>query len=171
MEEAGADLLEISGGNYESVVIFNGTPSKREAYFLEFAAAAKQKLSTTKNIVTTKPNLEKMPLMVTGGFRSRETMQNAIASNSLDVIGLGRPFCHESIETMRGLLDGTTQMLKDPNVTTGVALLDNGVAAIWFSEQIRRMAKGLEPDLNLGVMKLALFAPLRIYISSSCTIL
>jgi 2,4-dienoyl-CoA reductase-like NADH-dependent reductase (Old Yellow Enzyme family) len=34
-----------------------------------------------------------MPLMVTGGFRSREGMEAALASGALDVIGLARPFC------------------------------------------------------------------------------
>ena len=34
-----------------------------------------------------------VPLMVTGGFRQRAAMEQAIESGSADVIGLGRPMC------------------------------------------------------------------------------
>jgi hypothetical protein len=34
-----------------------------------------------------------IPLMVTGGFRRREVMEQAIDSGSADLVGLGRPMC------------------------------------------------------------------------------
>ena len=51
----------------------------REAYFVDFAVAMREKVS--------------VPLMVTGGFRQRAAMEQAIESGSADVIGLGRPMC------------------------------------------------------------------------------
>lgn len=51
---------------------------RREAFFLDFAKA----------IRGTFPNI---PLMVTGGFRSRQGMEQAIREGSCDIIGLGRP--------------------------------------------------------------------------------
>ena len=34
-----------------------------------------------------------IPLMVTGGFRRRDVMEQAIRSGSTDLIGVGRPLC------------------------------------------------------------------------------
>jgi len=50
----------------------------REAFFLEFASLIRT-------------NFPKLPLMVTGGFRSLTAMEEAIASNETDMIGLARP--------------------------------------------------------------------------------
>lgn len=91
--QAGIDLLEISGGNYEQPKLLgiegmeseekqNIAPStaRREAYFVDFALAMQEHVT--------------MPLMVTGGFRSRAAMDYALASGAADIIGIGRPFCH-----------------------------------------------------------------------------
>jgi hypothetical protein len=124
-----------------------------------------------------------MALMVTGGFRTLDSMETALRTNALDVIGFGRPFCVEPVEVIRGLLDGSTTELEDVTVTTGVKLLDAGVSSIWHAAQIKRMAegkrdaeimlilKGLEPDKKLGVAWFALVSPLQIYFSDSCTII
>lgn len=90
---AGLDLLEISGGNYEQPKLLgiegmeseeeqNVAPStaKREAYFVDFALAIQEKVT--------------VPLMVTGGFRSRAAMDYALESAAADIVGIGRPFCH-----------------------------------------------------------------------------
>ncbi len=89
--EDGVDLLELSGGSYEQPSMM-GVKSKaqaavpvaestrrREAYFLEYAR-------TIRAAAT-------MPVMVTGGFRSRAAMDEALAAGELDMIGLGRPMC------------------------------------------------------------------------------
>lgn len=91
--DAGIDLLEISGGNYEQPKLLglegmeseekqNVAPStvKREAYFVDFALAMQAHVS--------------VPLMVTGGFRSRAAMDYALENGAADIIGIGRPFCH-----------------------------------------------------------------------------
>jgi hypothetical protein len=54
----------------------------REGYFLLFAEKMKKSIT-------------KMPIMVTGGFRSRAAMENALLSNSCDAIGVGRPLTSE----------------------------------------------------------------------------
>lgn len=50
----------------------------REAFFLEFAKAIRDKL----------PNV---PLMVTGGFRTRQGMEAAVAEGACDLVGIARP--------------------------------------------------------------------------------
>jgi 2,4-dienoyl-CoA reductase-like NADH-dependent reductase (Old Yellow Enzyme family) len=95
LQEAGVDLIEISGGTYEQPKLLGmdgleeeevqniGRPVQstqiREAYFVDFALAMRAKIS--------------IPLMVTGGFRQRVAMLQALDSGSADLIGLGRPMC------------------------------------------------------------------------------
>lgn len=50
----------------------------REAFFLEFAKIIRNKFP-------------KLPLMVTGGFRTRQGMEAALQADDCDMIGIGRP--------------------------------------------------------------------------------
>lgn len=92
LEAAGIDLLEISGGTYEQPKLMGiegieeeetqrvaQSTLMREAYFVDFALAMQEKVS--------------IPLMVTGGFRRRDAMEQAISAGGADLIGLGRPLC------------------------------------------------------------------------------
>jgi 2,4-dienoyl-CoA reductase-like NADH-dependent reductase (Old Yellow Enzyme family) len=92
LQDAGVDLLEISGGSYEQPAMMDiqgmeapdAPPQKastaaREAYFVDFAKTMRASLT--------------MPLMVTGGFRTRRAMNTALEQGGADVIGLGRPLC------------------------------------------------------------------------------
>ena len=93
LQDGGVDLIEVSGGTYEQPKLL-GTqgieaseqqryvaPSTRarEAYFVDFAKAMREQLH--------------IPLMVTGGFRQREAMEQALEAGAADIIGLGRPLC------------------------------------------------------------------------------
>ncbi len=108
LEEAGVDLIEISGGNYEQPKLLgiegmeeeakqNVAPSTaaREAYFVDFALAMQEKVQ--------------IPLMVTGGFRSREAMDYALSRGAADVIGIGRPMCTMP-DAPKQLFDGLTKL-------------------------------------------------------------
>lgn len=96
------DLLEISGGTYEQPRLLGvqgrdetaapGTTAAREAYFLDYARRIRA--------------VARMPLMVTGGFRSRAAMDEALASGDCDLIGIARPLCVEP-DVPRRLLDGS----------------------------------------------------------------
>jgi 2,4-dienoyl-CoA reductase-like NADH-dependent reductase (Old Yellow Enzyme family) len=92
--EENIDLLEISGGNYEQINDMIGrnqndeagvanqkaeSTRRREAYFLDYAAKVKP--------------ICKPPLMITGGFRARAVMIDALQAGELDVIGIARPMC------------------------------------------------------------------------------
>ena len=92
LEEASVDLIEISGGTYEQPRLIGvegmedvedqhvaQSTMMREAYFVDFAMAMQEKVS--------------IPLMVTGGFRLRAAMEQAIAGGGADLVGLGRPMC------------------------------------------------------------------------------
>lgn len=84
LDQENIDLLEVSGGTYESLEWMDNdekrdTTVNREAFFLQYADAIR---SATKT-----------PLMITGGFRHLPTMEGALNSGALDIVGLGRPFC------------------------------------------------------------------------------
>jgi 2,4-dienoyl-CoA reductase-like NADH-dependent reductase (Old Yellow Enzyme family) len=70
LNELPVDLVELSGGSYESPAMqgtaADGRTLAREAYFLEFAS----KLAA----------VAKMPLMTTGGIRRMEVAEKVIAS-------------------------------------------------------------------------------------------
>lgn len=92
LQHAGVDLLEISGGSYEQPAMMDiagmeapdappraASTIAREAYFVDFAKTMRASLT--------------MPLMVTGGFRTRSAMNTALETGGADIIGLGRPLC------------------------------------------------------------------------------
>jgi 2,4-dienoyl-CoA reductase-like NADH-dependent reductase (Old Yellow Enzyme family) len=106
----------------------------REAYFLEYAQKVR---SHTK-----------LPLMLTGGFRSREGMEEALQSGAVDLIGLARPLALEP-EFPRRLLAGENAVSKVAPKKTGVKQLDGLMEVAWFSHQLHRMGEGKEPDPEL----------------------
>ena len=55
-----------------------------------------------------------IPLMVTGGFRRRDAMEQAIASGAADLIGLGRPMCVDTDAPAR-LLAGEPELARYEN--------------------------------------------------------
>ena len=113
LQEAGVDLIEISGGTYEQPKLLGiegleaeevqavaETTLAREAYFVDFAKAMKNELT--------------IPLMVTGGFRSASAMEQALRSGAADVIGLGRPLCVMP-EAPKRLLGGMAMLPRTEN--------------------------------------------------------
>ena len=84
----GLDLLELSGGNYESPAMQGQTDdsstSKREAYFIDFARQISE--------VTT------VPIMVTGGIFRLATAEAALAKDAkgfgVAVLGIGRAMAY-----------------------------------------------------------------------------
>ncbi len=136
LEEAGIDLLEISGGTYEHGAMMGVTQREstraREAYFLEFAEKLRTEVS--------------LPLMVTGGFRTREGMESALASGAVDVIGLGRPLALEP-DFPNELISGQVDAIKSVVArTVGIRKLDAMAEVVWYTTQLWRMGRALEPD-------------------------
>lgn len=166
----GLDLLEISGGTYEQpkLVGIDGlepaTDEKvqastraREAYFFDYARQVRK--------------VAKMPLMVTGGFRSRQGMDEALSGGDVDMIGLGRPLCVDT-DFPNKILSGEAELAPDvekdlrvgpgilgPNSPFKTVRAINGFAKMgWYYEQLYRLADGQQPDFSLGG-----FAALRAY--------
>ncbi len=141
LQAEGIDLVEISGGSYENAVMMGQdvavreSTKAREAYFLQFAEKARQVTS--------------VPLMLTGGFRSQEGMQSALAGGAVDVIGLGRPLCLDP-DLPRRLIEGTAPTMVLPPRRIGIREADAILEVFWYTQQLHRIAEGLEPDPGRG---------------------
>ncbi len=132
LEAASVDLIEISGGTYEQpkLVGVEGmepveqqnvaeSTLQREAYFVDFALAMQSTVS--------------IPLMVTGGFRTRAAMEQALSAGAADIIGLGRPLCYEPNGPNR-LLDGAETL---PRMEDRLALFPNWLSFLTHNNTIR----------------------------------
>jgi 2,4-dienoyl-CoA reductase-like NADH-dependent reductase (Old Yellow Enzyme family) len=147
LEREGVHLIEVSGGNYESTAMLSGRASTqaREAYFLDFAERFAKELT--------------IPLMLTGGFRTRQGMVDAIEGGAVDLIGLARPVMLEP-DLPRRLLDGTAQRSLVTPRTLGVKNLDTLLDSAWHQQQFARLGRGrpLRPNrhplvaLGIGVL-------------------
>jgi 2,4-dienoyl-CoA reductase-like NADH-dependent reductase (Old Yellow Enzyme family) len=143
LEAAGVDLLEVSGGNYESPAMAGSgelahqraSSRAREAYFLEYAQQIR--------------GVTAMPILLTGGMRSRAVMEQALATGAVDVIGLGRPMTHAP-DLPAQLLAGTLEAAPVVHVYSRIKLLDDALQVLWFQAQIHELGAGREPDPRLG---------------------
>ncbi|NUM53359.1 MAG: NADH:flavin oxidoreductase/NADH oxidase family protein [Candidatus Hydrogenedentes bacterium] len=138
LETERIDLLEISGGNYENAAMVSQREStrRREAYFLDYAEKVR--------------GITKTPLMLTGGFRSVAAMNNALSSGAIDVVGLARPLCTDP-EFCARVLSGQTSAATDVVPRSRVKLFDDMLQSYWHNHQMKRMGRGLNP--NLGASK------------------
>jgi len=135
LERAGVDLLEISGGTYERAAMMGlaqrESTRQREAYFLEFAERLRGSAS--------------IPLWVTGGFRSRDGMTDALWSGAVDVIGLGRPLAVDPEFPARLLAGEVDEVASITAKRMGVKQLDALAETVWYTTQLWRMGDGKEP--------------------------
>lgn len=137
LEKEGIDLLEISGGNYESPAMMGSqraSTARREAYFLEYARKVRA--------------LVKTPLLLTGGMRTARVMESVVASGEVDAVGLGRPLSFEADLPAR-ILRGEAGAI-EVEVKVGIRLLDDMLQAAFSQAQMARMARGLLPDLGIS---------------------
>jgi 2,4-dienoyl-CoA reductase-like NADH-dependent reductase (Old Yellow Enzyme family) len=142
----GIDLVEISGGTYSAPAMMGQgqreSTRRREAYFQSYAEEVRRRT----------PGL---PLLLTGGFRTRGAMQGALDDGACDLIGIGRASCVDP-EVGIGLLDGTRERtaVGDSRVgarwllgrLTDLRVVDGAIDLQWHTDQMHRMADGRDPD-------------------------
>ena len=147
IDAAGIDLIEVSGGTYEAPAMAGVKAEKRkastlarEAYFLEFAERIRQEV--------------RCHLMVTGGFRTVQGMNTALASGACDFIGIARPFAVEPGLAHR-LLAGQDVRYGVDKIKTGIPLVDKMaiMEIIWYAAQFKDIAQGKQPNPKLSPLK------------------
>lgn len=153
LNDSTLDLLELSGGTLEQPKMADisvrdegedgrrASTARREAYFVELAGAVRA--------------VAAMPVMVTGGFRTRAGMIAALEAGELDLIGIGRPLIAEPGVAAR-LIAGEIDRLPAPEAGLFV-----GHLMPWFNMQLERLGDGLDPDPTMtGEAAAAMFGPL-----------
>lgn len=136
LESAGVDLVEVSGGTYETPQSSehdrnsHSQRSSQEAYFIDFANRLRPHLFHTK-------------ICVTGGFRSASAMADAIRSGLTDVVGLARPLAAEPF-LVAEMLNGTKSRAKEDKLPPSQILRIAAAAA-----QIAEIGNGYDiTDFN-----------------------
>ena len=82
---------------------------KREAFFIDYAEKARA--------------VSQVPLIITGGFRSQNAMEDALSSGHLDLVGVARPFALVP-DLANQMQNGTYQTVQIDRIKTGVAFVD-----------------------------------------------
>ncbi|MFH8769684.1 NADH:flavin oxidoreductase/NADH oxidase family protein [Streptomyces sp. NPDC017958] len=132
----GVDLVELSGGSYESPAM-SGRPADtrtqaREAYFLDLA----------KGLVKTSP----LPLMLTGGIARRHTAERVLDSG-VAIIGMGT-----ALAVTPDLPDRWRQGREADEQLRPVTWSDKALASAagmaQVRHQLRRIARGSRPTPN-----------------------
>jgi 2,4-dienoyl-CoA reductase-like NADH-dependent reductase (Old Yellow Enzyme family) len=167
LEEHSVDVIEISGGTYEQPKLLGmeglepeeqqhvaQSTLRREAYFVDFALAMQKQVS--------------IPLMVTGGFRSRAAMEQALDEGGASLIGLGRPLCVQTDGPAR-LLAGAESLPRYENELAllpswlgflkGISLvrtLSTFATTYWFYAQLDSLGHRGEVIAELSVLKAAM---------------
>jgi 2,4-dienoyl-CoA reductase-like NADH-dependent reductase (Old Yellow Enzyme family) len=157
LNDAGVDLLEISGGTYEQLEFFRqhdeaqvrDSTREREAMFLEYAKSIRP--------------VARMPIMVTGGFRTLAGMESALTGGHTDMVGLARPFCLDPDFPARMFTGQLTRLpvpenhlvlgrgLLGPNSRwSAMRALNNQAQAGWYYHQIERLGAGQAPQPGLS---------------------
>ena len=150
IDEAGIDLIEISGGTYEAPAMAGAKADKRkvstiarEAYFLDFAENIRKQV--------------KCHLMVTGGFRTVAGMNAALDSGACEFIGIARPLAVETDLTDR-LIAGQDVRYAVDKIKTGIPMVDKMaiMEIIWYAAQFKEIAQGKRPNPKLSPLKVFL---------------
>ena len=130
VDQTTIDLIDISGGTY-----FPGAQSSSDRagsgpYFVDFAGRARSKT--------------RIPLMVTGGFKTRAQAENAVADGMADIVGLARALVIDP-ELPSYWLSGERGEPQFPRFKNPP---EGGVTA-WYTMQITQLGKNeaaLSPD-------------------------
>ena len=134
--ELKVDLVELSGGSYESPAMQGNTSDgrtlDREAYFLEFAKEIAKKAT--------------MPIMTTGGILRLPVAQKVL-DEGVDMIGIGRAlaFAPSLVNTWK---ENTNFKAELPDVKWKDKTMSAMATMAITKRQLKRIGKGLQPKLN-----------------------
>jgi 2,4-dienoyl-CoA reductase-like NADH-dependent reductase (Old Yellow Enzyme family) len=133
LEPLGVDLVELSGGSYESPAMA-GRPTDhrrkaREAYFLELAG----------QLAKTSP----LPLMLTGGITRRESAERVLASG-VELVGMATAMA-VTPELPKRWREGREATARLKPVTWSDKTLASAASMALVRHQMRRITRGKHP--------------------------
>ncbi|KAF5663829.1 nadh:flavin oxidoreductase nadh oxidase [Fusarium heterosporum] len=147
MVNAGVDYLHISGGTFEKPAMFLGTSlgqdndktGKMQPYFKDFSKIVKSRFPA-------------VPVIVTGGFRDRMSIETAIASGASDMVGIARPAavspCLPTSTMLNSDVEDNDATFMHPKVDAPWVVRQVGVTALnvhmdnaWYLSHVCKMSK------------------------------
>ncbi len=136
MNALAVDMVELSGGSYESPamqgITADGRTLQREAYFLEFAKEIAQ--------------IATMPIMTTGGVR-RLAVAEEVLTHGIDIVGMGTALAMNPDLPNDWRVDAQLSA-HDPRVQWKDKTLSSIATMAVIKRQLQRMGKGKQPKRN-----------------------
>jgi 2,4-dienoyl-CoA reductase-like NADH-dependent reductase (Old Yellow Enzyme family) len=140
LNEEKVDLVELSGGSYESAAMAGeptegefGSTTAREMYFIDFAKEIRK--------------IAKMPIMVTGGVTKFETVEQAIAGDGADIVGIAKAMAYAPALPNQWR-DGQNLNITLPDLGWKNKLLKVMASMAMTKEQLHLMGAGKPPKLK-----------------------
>ena len=98
-------------------------------------------------------------MIITGGFRLQNAMEDALSSGHLDLVGVARPFALVP-DLANQMQNGTYQTVQIDRIKTGVAFVDKKAGAMlemnWYMTQMDLIGQGKQPNPKLSAWKVLL---------------
>ncbi len=149
----GVDLIEVSGGTYENPALFGidvGPPAEggaaeevppgaKEAYFAGFARRARAAAAG-------------VPVMLTGGIRTRAAMEALLEGGAVDLVGLARPIAVEPDLPRRLLAGDDGGPLPSYRLPTVAGMAGESE---WYEAQLARLGGGRDVRRRLHPVRAA----------------
>jgi len=132
LDGTSVDLIDISGGSYFPGAKATSDGSGKGPYFVDFGRRARAITNT--------------PLMLTGGFKTREQAAHAVASGAIDVVGLARAMVLDPRLPQTWLTDGG----RDPDFPSFESAPSGGITA-WYTMRLTALAEGREDLFTLDL--------------------
>ncbi|WP_191603180.1 NADH:flavin oxidoreductase/NADH oxidase family protein [Marinomonas algicola] len=132
LDQTSIDLIELSGGSYFPGAKSSSDSSSRGPYFVEFSEKAK--------------SLTSIPLVVTGGFKTREQALNSLANGTVDSVGLARALVLNP-ELANDWLAGTSDK---PDFPRFEAPPQGGITA-WYTMFLTAIGNDSESNFDLDL--------------------
>jgi len=132
LDQTTVDLIDISGGTYFPGAKASSNSSSQAPYFLNFARQAKA--------------ITKVPVLVTGGFKTRDQAVDAIASGAADMVGLARAMVlNPNIAN-----DWLSEKGGDPTFPKFDSNPEGGITA-WYTMRLTALAEDGEHQFDLDL--------------------
>jgi 2,4-dienoyl-CoA reductase-like NADH-dependent reductase (Old Yellow Enzyme family) len=132
LDRTSIDLIDLSGGTYFPGAKASSDGSGHGPYFLDFARRAKQ--------------VTKVPVMATGGFKTKAQAAEAVASGAVDVVGIARALVLDPQLAAAWL----TKQGRDPVFPRFESAPPGGITA-WYTMRLTALGDDREEAFNLDL--------------------
>lgn len=132
LDQTSVDLIDISGGTYFPGARVNSEGARQGPWFIDFARRARQ--------------VTRIPLMLTGGFKTRDQAAAALRSGAVDLVGLGRALALDP----QLAVTWATEAGGDPRFPRFDSTQAGGITA-WYTLRLTALAEERETAFEMDL--------------------